>query len=135
NRVLNSVAELMKDDLRVFGVVNSAEPERDAAIVRAVPRVVLVRSVGVNCQRLAEDRAAPAIPERFQIPDRSIYVKIGHHFFEGAVVASEIQIPIGQSHAAAREVCGNSATVKRLATSQGTQSDANVRTVGRQRKL
>src|SRR5215470_1619995 len=129
--VLQGMSEFVQDRLAVLGIVDSARAEGEPAQPRAVPGIVLGRAAHVGTEGCAEDGAAPAIAERFQIADRTVDMKINHRLLEPRLCAREDETPVRLLHAALGEAGGHALAVEPTSAIEISEGNSAVRRRGR----
>ena len=122
-RVLNGVAQLVKNDFRILGIIYTAQTKCQTAVMRAVPGVVLLRAVGIDWNRFFEDRPLASKAERLKVSDCPIDVEVRHHFLERRIPAGENELSIRAPDARSRKLRRNSRPVEMASTLQAKQSD------------
>ena len=125
------MAELVKDRLAVFGLVDVARTEQHRPRPRAVPRAVLRRTVRVRSKRLVEDPALAAIAEPLEVMNRAVNMEIDHRLVESALVAVKLPAEIRLTlDARFRKVGRDTDTVEEAAAVETSQSNVLVRLFG-----
>ena len=113
DRVLQRVPELVHDRLAVLRIVHIAGAEAQAS---ACPGCTTSCPRGVPCALArsgsSEDRALAAIAKRLEIRDRFVDVVVDHRFVEAALVAVELELPIGAADALVVRLRGDARAVE-----------------------